>query len=240
VIDGALAISNNQATQIPMAEARSILFDLDGTLIDSAPAAGAALNGVLADEGLETLSAEKFQGLLGGGLAWMMENALKIYGETADDERMQRLCGRFVDHYVNDIALHTVVYPGVVEALEILRLRGIGLGICTNKPASTGLPSLRELDLERYFDAISYGDSYAFKKPDPRHVTATLDQMGCDKSGAVFVGDSKWDIAAARNAGIPVIAVSYGYSGEDLGALAPDAIIDGFDNFIGIWETISN
>lgn len=203
----------------------AIIFDLDGTLIDSVPDVCASLNRVFAEEKLPLLDDDAVKALVGHGAMVLIEKALSSGGD--DPARAKDLHPRFIDSYRTHPIDNTEIYPGVLETLETFRTAGIPMGICTNKPPATTAPVLKALNLGAYFEAVLCGD-VAHKKPDARHVLDTLAILDAQEAGAVFVGDSETDAAAARNAGIPFIAVSYGYRNipaEDLGA---DVLIDSF------------
>ena len=156
----------------------------------------------------------------------LVEKALAATGPLPDaiDGPMER----YIDFYKKHPADETVVYAGVVEALETLAGRGVQMGICTNKPlAMTGLV-LEALGLDRYFSAVTCGDAVPHRKPDGRHVLLTLDMMNAGAAHAVMVGDSETDVAAGKDAGLPVVAVSYGYAHVPIAELGVDAVIDSF------------
>ena len=204
----------------------AIVFDLDGTLIDSVPDVQGALNRMLKAEGRQPISLEQAHAFVGEGARVLVEKALAATGPLPDaiDGPMER----YIDFYKKHPADETVVYAGVVEALETLAGRGVQMGICTNKPlAMTGLV-LEALGLDRYFSAVTCGDAVPHRKPDGRHVLLTLEMMKAAATGAAMVGDSETDVAAGKDAGLPVVAVSYGYAHVPIAELGVDAVIDSF------------
>jgi phosphoglycolate phosphatase len=210
-----------------MANAKSIVFDLDGTLIDSVPAVAAAINRVLVDEGRQTISVAAAREMVGGGAHDTMLLALKATG-GGDKEQAAKLMERYFAAYLDNPAANTMVYPGVVDVLEGFSAEGIAMGICTNKPGMTTMPVLDALGLAQFFSAVLTPADTMFPKPDGRHVLETLDKMGCGTEGAFFVGDSETDVGAANNAGIPVVCVTYGYCHVPFAQLDTLALIDTF------------
>jgi phosphoglycolate phosphatase len=203
----------------------AIVFDLDGTLIDSVPDVRAAVNRVLGELGRPSLSLEDIKGMIGEGAQVMLKQVMeKTGGYTVGME--EEYLGRFLETYKAHPADHTVVYPGVFEVLEQLEEDGVSLGLCTNKPSITTLPAVEALGLKKYFKAIVCADMVEHRKPDGRHVLNILERMGADPKSAVMVGDSETDIAAAVDAGLPAVAVSYGYCHVPLDELPCDVLID--------------
>lgn len=201
---------------------KAVVFDLDGTLIDSAADLCAALNRLLADEGLRPLSVGEVVPMIGDGAGKLVERGLAAAGGKPSHAALPGLTRRFLAHYEPHAAEATRALPGVAEALEALMAQGIALGICTNKPEQATRAILSALDLERHFGAVIGGDSVpGARKPDPPMVVAVLDRLGVLPHEAVMVGDSGDDVAAARAAGLPVLLRAGGYTAvpaEDLGA----------------------
>ena len=206
----------------------AIVFDLDGTLIDSLPDVRAALNRVLVEDGRREVSLAEAQGMVGEGATALLELALAATGEAVSGDTFDRLLARYLEFYRQSPADLTVVYPGVFEVLEMLRAEGLRMGICTNKPEMMSNLALGALGMSHLFSAVVGGDTLDFRKPDGRHVTAVLDRIGAHPASSVMVGDSQTDMRAARDAGLPVVAVAYGYSGVPPHELDADILIDGF------------
>jgi phosphoglycolate phosphatase len=206
----------------------TLIMDLDGTLIDSLPDVCVALNFALHSEGYAALAPGTVRRLVGGGARPLVAEALAEVG--GDPAVTDLLTERFKSHYRANPVTHTVIYPGVIETLETLVATNAKLGICTNKPEATTHPVMQALDLNRFFPVLICGDSLPYKKPDRRHVLDVIHKLGGSVQSAIFVGDSETDILAARNAGIPVIAVSYGYTQTPVSELEADHVIDHFSN----------
>lgn len=217
----------------------ALVLDLDGTLIDSVPQVQAALNQALTQMGRRALSLSETKSLIGEGATATIEKALKLTGEAGTAEQVAEFLQRYLSDYATNPISHTVIYPGVVETLEALAAQGVMMGVCSNKPQASTLPVLKALNLERFFCAVACGDSVPYRKPDGRHVTLTLERMGASRQSAAMVGDSEIDIAAARDANIPAIAVSYGYCHIPLAELRADIIIDHFPDLLPALKQIA-
>lgn len=209
----------------------AVVFDLDGTLIDSAPDLRTAVNRLLAEKGRRALDLAAVTAMVGDGVHKLVERALAATGkETPTAGEIAGSTRRFLEFYEGHGAVLTRAYAGAAEALKRLSDEGYALGICTNKPHGATCEVLGALDLEGYFSAVLGGDSLdGVRKPDPRHLLAAVERLGATRETAVMVGDTENDVAAARGAGVPVIAVAFGYAkvpAEDLGA---DAVIGHFD-----------
>jgi phosphoglycolate phosphatase len=203
----------------------TIVFDLDGTLVDTAPDLTQALNYALARAGHPPVSAETVRSLVGMGAQVMIEEGLRRAGVTAD---LKAMLGDFLVHYEANIARESRPFPGAVAALERLRGGGAQLAVCTNKREVLSRRLLQELDLDRYFSAIAGRDTFAVAKPDPGHLLGTIRLAGGDPSRAVMIGDSDIDVRAAKAAKVPVVLVSFGYCGPPP-SLTPELVIDHFD-----------
>ncbi|MGE5260324.1 MAG: HAD-IA family hydrolase [Actinomycetota bacterium] len=204
----------------------TIVFDLDGTLVDTAPDLTHALNYALARQGQPPVSAETGRALVGMGALVMIEEGLRRAGVTAD---LQSMLGDFLAHYEANIAAESRPFPGAVQALDRLRGEGATLAVCTNKRESLSRRLLQELALEGYFSAIAGRDTFPVAKPDPGHLTDTIRLAGGDPSRAVMIGDSDVDVRTAKAASVPVILVSFGYAAEKVEDLPREAVIDHFD-----------
>ena len=198
-----------------------ILFDLDGTLVDTVKDITNALNYALDAHGLKTLSVEKVKNLVGEGINRLIE---KVLGK----ERMHlkdAVVARFLDHYSEHLADNSTVYPYVRETLE--KLTFYRKAVISNKREYLSTELLKKLDILKYFDLIIGSDTTSERKPSPMPVIYALSKFNAEPSEAVMVGDSSYDIEAGRRAGIMTIAVAYGY-GERRYLLDADAVVDNF------------
>lgn len=206
-----------------------IVFDLDGTLADTGRDLVRTLNVILSREGVPPVAVETVRDLIGVGARPLIERGLSINSRSVAPERLEQLYQAFLAYYHDNIAVETVLFPGVEEALDRLEQRGWHFAVCTNKLESHALTLLDALCIAPRFRAIAGKDTFAFFKPDPRHLTETIRRAGGDTARAILVGDSKTDIDTARNADVPVVAVSFGYTAIPVRELEPDAVIDHFD-----------
>ncbi|WP_372786567.1 phosphoglycolate phosphatase [Phenylobacterium sp.] len=205
-----------------------VAFDLDGTLVDTAPDLVGTLNVILAEEGLRPLAMAHARDLIGHGARRLLERGFQAAGEPLPAERMPALFDRFIARYLAHIADESRPFPGVVDALEALRADGARLAVCTNKPTGLSNSLLRALDLARLFDAVVGPDAAPAAKPDPRHLEAAIAAAGGTPDRALMVGDAATDAGAARAARVPLILVSFGYTEVPARDLAPDVLIDHF------------
>ena len=204
----------------------TIVFDLDVTLVDTAPDLSNALNDVMMRRGHAPVPAETVRACVGHGARVMIEQALRGAGATDDVDRM---LAEFLVHYEANIAAESRPFPGVVAALERLAARGATLAVCTNKREYLSRKLLQELDLARFFAGVAGRDTFGVSKPDPRHLTQVIALAGGDPSRAVMIGDSEVDLATAQAAAVPMILVSFGYASGPVETLPADARIDHFD-----------
>ena len=209
-----------------------IVFDLDGTLIDSAADLTEALNRVLADQRLPAVAEESVRHMVGDGAVRLIERGFAAAGRQMDGPLPEQLRQAFLDHYAMCLMERTCAHPGVPEALAAISAAGRRMAVCTNKPAAMSETILEHLGLARYFDAVLGGDSLKVRKPHPGHLIAAIEQSGGEAPRAVMVGDSGNDVAAARAARVPVVVVSFGYTSVAPHALGADAVIDHFDELL--------
>ncbi len=207
----------------------AVVFDLDGTLVDTAPDLTRSLNAVLAGVGRAAVAEDRVRHLIGLGARRLIERGLETTGGGLDGTGVDELLARFLDHYKAHIADHSRPFPGAREVLETLRGQGIKLAICTNKSEALARRLLEALDLLSWFPVVIGGDSLARRKPDPEPLLAAIAGLGADPASAVMVGDSDTDMRTARAARVPVIAVSFGYTETPASALGADAVVDRLD-----------
>ena len=207
----------------------TIAFDLDGTLVDTAPDLIGTLNWLLAEEGLRPLPLDEARPFIGKGARWMIQRGFQAADVDLPADRLPALFDRFIERYNQHIADESRPYPGVVATLETLKAEGARLAVCTNKLTGLSMSLLEALDLSQHFEAIVGADAAPAVKPDPRHLMAAVDAVGGDIGRAILVGDAATDAGAARAAGAGLILVSYGYTETPAAELGPDVLIDHFD-----------
>ena len=206
----------------------TLVFALDGTLVDSAPDLVAATNHALADLGLEPIAAETLRGTIGFGARRMILEGLNQTGRTLPEAEVDRLLARFLAYYEPNIARESRPFDGVVAALESFRSRGARLAVCTNKRLALATHLLAELNLDGLFDAVAGRDSFPVFKPHPDHVLGAIRMAGGDPRHAVMIGDTVIDVSAAKAAAVPAVVCTFGYSEQPVDALGADAVIGHF------------
>ena len=211
----------------------TLVFDLDGTLAETAPDIMATLNHLLVREGLAALPVSAARNLVGAGARALLERGFKAAGEPLGPERLEALFQDFFVHYLDHVADSSHLFEGAEAALRRCREEGFALAVCTNKPEPHSRALIEKLGALPLFDAIAGRETFAFCKPDPRHITETIRLAGGDPARSIMVGDSRTDVDAARGAGIPVIGVTFGYTDTPMQELAPDRIISHFDELRG-------
>jgi phosphoglycolate phosphatase len=207
-----------------------VVFDLDGTLVDTAPDLIGTLDFIFEREGLPGVPYAEARKFIGGGAKMMIERALRSEGRSYGDAALERLYAEFVDHYASRIVEQSRPFPGVAAALDELAARGYRFAVCTNKLEWLSRRLLGLLDLERYFVAICGQDTFGVQKPDPEILRRTIAQAGGHEDRAVMVGDSANDINTARAAGVPVVGVDFGYTDVPIGELGPDRVIGAYSD----------
>lgn len=206
-----------------------IAFDLDGTLVDTAPDLVGTLNWLLAEEGVAAISMEAARPFIGRGARWLIERGFHAADTALEAGRIQPLLDRFIARYQAHIADESRPFPGCVEALEALKGQGAKLVVCTNKLTGLSTDLLDALGMSRHFDAVIGADRAPAIKPDPRHLEAAIAEVGGSPARAVLVGDAATDAGAARAARVPLILVSFGYTETPAHELGADILIDHFD-----------
>jgi phosphoglycolate phosphatase len=208
--------------------APTIVFDLDGTLIDTAPDLVDALNVVFARENLPPVPYDRARLAIGGGARKMIVNGLALEGREPEPALLERLFRDFIAYYSAHIADRSRPFPGVERTLDDLAARGCALAVCTNKFESLSVQLLERLGMASRFVAICGQDTFGVQKPDPLVLHRTIEKAGGKTSRAVMVGDSETDIRTARAAGVPVVAVDFGYSDPPVSEFHPDRLISHF------------
>jgi phosphoglycolate phosphatase len=201
----------------------ALIFDLDGTLVDTAPDLLHATNHALSLIDRPPVSMAQLRTYVGHGAMNLIELGVKATGEAVDKETLLRLHAAFMEYYADNIAVSSVMFDGLKEVLEKATSRGLKLGVCTNKVERL---SLKLSDL---FGSVVGGDTLPVMKPDPAPLNEAVRRLGIDTSRSIMFGDSVTDIRTAQNAGIPVIAVSFGYTDKHVSTFDPNHIIDHYD-----------
>ena len=217
-----------------------LVFDLDGTLAHTADDLMGTLNFVLAQNGIAALPVDKAHSLLGAGARALLRRGFAAQGETLDEARIETLFEVFIRHYGENIAIHSHLFPGAREALDRFADSGFRFAVCTNKVEALAVKLLNALKVAARFDAICGQDSAiidgrAVQKPDPRALLHAITLAGGVPDHAIMIGDSKTDIDTARAAGIPVIAVDFGYTDVPVADLNPDIVISHFSE---LWDAV--
>ena len=208
----------------------TIVFDLDGTLVDTAPDLVRALNQTLDLEGLPRVRPEIVRGLVGQGARALIERGAALAGVSFSPNRLDLLTDAFVDFYRADIARSSAPFPGVGEALSALAALGAKLAVCTNKRTALSVQLLDALDLTARFSAIVGADAVTNRKPHPDHYRTAVAQAGGVVRRSLMVGDTAADVAAARGAGAPIVVVAFGYCEGGVDKLGADVVLHRFSD----------
>jgi len=216
---------------------RAVIFDLDGTLVDTAPDLMRATNHVLAAKGRRPIRMDEVRVFVGHGARALLTRGLAATGGLPEGYDVEPDYRVFVDYYAANIAHESAPFPGLLPLLDRLAAEGIAMGVCTNKLEGLSVRLLDELGMSRYFGAVVGPDTIGVAKPDPRPFREALSRLGVPTAGSVMVGDSETDILTARNAGVPVIAVPFGYTPRPVAEYGPDRVIANFDE---AWDAIAD
>jgi phosphoglycolate phosphatase len=216
-----------------------VVFDLDGTLVDTAPDLVNTLNVILAQEGLAPVPFEEARTMIGGGARALLERGLRESGHPLSKDRIDGLFARFLDHYAAHIADRSRPFPGVEAALDALASAGFRLAICTNKLEWLARKLLGALGMTRRFCAIAGQDTFGVAKPDPVILRRLMSDAGADEARTIMVGDSETDIRLARAAGVAVVAVDFGYTETPVAGFGPDMVIGHFDLLVPAIQTLT-
>lgn len=209
--------------------APTLVFDLDGTLVHTAPDLIASLNHCLREAGMDPAEQEAIGFHVGMGSRAMIERAYALRSRALAPDELERLSALFLRHYAAAIPGDSRPYPGVLDAIERHRAAGFRFAICTNKPEALARKLTQGLGMASLFAATCGADTFAFRKPDPRHLLETIRAGGGDPGQAVMVGDSRTDIDTAKAAGIPVVAVDFGYTDRPVREFEPSTVISHYD-----------
>jgi len=207
----------------------TVIYDLDGTLIDSAKDMQVAVSRVLADHGLPPVTEDDVRIFMGQGSKVTMNKAFTKYGKTLDDAALSAATAEFVRYYEADPVGHTTAFAGVAEVVQHFGKLGLRQGVCTNKFERPSRMILGHLKLMPPITDLAGADTFPVRKPDPRHILMLLERMGRTPDRAVMVGDSVHDVEAAHAAGLPAVLVSWGYTDRPASELGAEAVIERFD-----------
>ena len=222
-----------------MAPSPIVVFDLDGTLVDTAPDLINALNYVLDREGMPAVPMDKARSMIGQGARKLIERGLEVDGRDVSVADINRLTGDFIDYYAAHIADESRPFEGLEASLTELSGLGYRFAVCTNKLEWLSKLLIEKLDLTARFDAICGADTFGVSKPDPVILQQTVARAGGSMASAIMVGDAGPDIGVARRAGIPVIGVEFGYTDVPIAELKPDLLIGHFRELPGAVEKLS-
>ena len=206
----------------------SLIFDLDGTLIDSAADLAQAANALLEQLGHKPLEIGNIRQLVGDGVAALVQRAMAAVDAPVKASELAALVERFGELYLPVATMHTRPYPEVAETLAMLKAKDCRMAVCTNKPQRLSVEILRALDLIQFFEAVVGGDVVKARKPDAAHLRAALDLLGADTSAAVMIGDGINDVLAAHAAGIPCLVLPSGYGSTPPEELGGDRLLASF------------
>ncbi|MBL8789475.1 MAG: HAD-IA family hydrolase [Rhizobiales bacterium] len=207
----------------------ALVFDLDGTLVDTAPDLHAATNHVLSTLKRRSISMEEVRSFVGHGARALIARGCEATGEPVDPRAIETLYQEFVIYYAANISAYSKPFPGLLDFLDRCKARNIAMAVCTNKLEFLSVQLLQALGLSPYFGAVVGPDTIGIAKPDPRPYHEALHRLGRDVASSIMIGDSETDIRTGQNAGVPVIAVSFGYTPQHVSAFNPTHVIDHYD-----------
>jgi phosphoglycolate phosphatase len=217
---------------ITVLEGKTIAFDLDGTLVESAPDLIAAVNSILIAEDLKPLTLEEARPFISRGARWLLQWGIASGGVPEPAARAAALFDRFINYYSAHIADESHPFPGVIDALNVLRSAGAKLVVCTNKPTALSHSLLTKLGMVDLFDGIVGIDAVTAAKPNAAHLIEAVQAVGGDLTQTIMVGDADTDAGAARAAGTPLILVDFGYTEIPAVELVPDILLHHFDDLV--------
>lgn len=214
-----------------------LIFDLDGTLVDTAPDLLHATNHALSLIERSPVSMAQLRSFVGLGAMNLIERGIAATGPSVSNAELKWLHSAFLDYYAENIAVSSVMFEGLAQVLEQADAHGLKMGVCTNKIERLSLKLLSELGISQRFGAVVGGDSLPIMKPNPEPLRETARRLGVEPSRTLMFGDSETDIRTAQAAGVPVIAVTFGYTPEHVSAYNPTHMIDHYDAAWAIVET---
>jgi phosphoglycolate phosphatase len=212
-----------------------LVFDLDGTLADTACDLVSTLNVILAREGLSGVDFAQARAMVGGGARLLIQRGLTANGISVSESRLDELLADFLAYYEVHIADETALFPGVAEALDRFEAAGFTFAVCTNKVEHPSILLLTALGIAGRFKTICGKDTFPVSKPNGGALLHTIARAGGDRGRTVMIGDSETDIDTARNAGVPVVAVTFGYTSEPVDTFKPDRVIS---HYAELWDAV--
>ena len=224
-----------------MTQKLTILFDLDGTLVDTAPDLMAAHNHVMKKFGYSTRSVDEIRNLVGKGAAVLIGRSIwgsakKEFSRITDEKIKNEMVKEFINFYGKNIVKDSKLIKGVLEFLKWAKSKNISMGVCTNKQEHLAVDLLKKIEIYDYFEYVAGGNTFEYCKPDPRHLTSIIEIMNGDIKKSLMVGDSENDADAAKSAGIPMILVEDGYTDKKIEQIYHNHLIK---DFIGIEKIVS-
>ena len=224
-----------------MTQKLTILFDLDGTLVDTAPDLMAAHNHVMKKFGYSTRSVDQIRNLVGKGAAVLIGRSIwgsakKEFSKITDEKIKNEMVKEFINFYGKNIVKDSKLIKGVLEFLKWAKSKNISMGVCTNKQEHLAIDLLKKIEIYDYFEYVAGGNTFEYCKPDPRHLTSIIEIMNGDIKKSLMVGDSENDADAAKSAGIPMILVEDGYTDKKIEQIYHNHLIK---DFIGIEKIVS-
>lgn len=216
----------------------TLVFDLDGTLIDTAPDLILATNHTLETAGFAPVAHDMIRPYISFGTRRMLQEGLAHQGASVSEAKLDDMFERLIAFYTRNMTASSVPFDGICDVLETLGRRGQTVAICTNKLEGMAKQLMGELALEHHFKVITGRDTFPVSKPDPGHLLGTIRLAGGDPANSIMVGDSTTDHATARAAGVPIIGVTFGYTDVPMAELDCDAVISHYDAFFGALEQV--
>ncbi len=214
---------------------RAVIFDLDGTLVDTAPDLMLATNHVLSLLDRRPISMAEVRAFVGHGAKALIARGAQATGDVLDEKTLTYTHAEFLRYYEKNIVVNSAVFPGVTELLKACETEGFKMGVCTNKTEGLSVRLLDALDLAKYFGAIVGPDTINIAKPDPAPYFETLKRLNVASQNSILIGDSETDVLTARAAKVPIIAVTFGYTARPVSEYSPDYLVSHFDE---IWDIL--